>query len=118
MLVFHVAPHVLKVDTKRLNMTSFDITTSLLYTGANDISHFSVSYRNENGTEWSNELTVEAHASRMEQGLYWFGTVTSDGLKEPSELKVKVVNDMGHVSSAHIVKEQLSEYSLSCTNDN
>lgn len=106
----YAAPHVLKVDTKRLNMTSFNITTSLLYTGANDISHFSVSFRNENGTQWSNELVVEAHVSRMEPGLHWFGTVTSDGLRKPSDLKVKVVNDMGHASSAYIVEEQLGEW--------
>ena len=103
------APHVMKVDGKRLNMTSFNISTSLYYIGGDHITHFLISFRERNGTEWVNEIRVDAHAGGMEQGLDWYGTVTSHQLAEPSQFRVVIVNDVGHNSDPHIIKESISE---------
>lgn len=111
----HPAPNVMSVNAERLNMTSFNITTSLLYTGGSDITHFSVSFWKRNRTEWSDGLSVEAHASGTGMGLDWFGIMTSDGLAEPSELRVVVVNDVGHRSSPQTVQEKLGENEYSST---
>ena len=99
----------MKVDGKRLNMTSFNISMSLLYVGGDHITHFLVSFRERNGTEWVNEISVEAHTGSTEQGLDWYGTVTSYQLAEPSELRVVIVNDAGHKSDPHIIQEGISE---------
>ena len=80
---------------------------SLLYVGGDDISHFLVSFQERNETEW---IRVEAHAGSAEQGLYWYGTVTSHELAEPSELHVVIVNDAGHKSATHIIQEGIGEW--------
>ena len=104
------APNVTSVKVKRLNATSFNISTSLLYTGGGGVTHFSISFRRRNGTEWSEALNVQAYTSDMEQRLHWYGIVTDDGLGVPSELHVAVVNDDGHQSSPHTIQEVLGEW--------
>lgn len=95
-------------------MTSFNITTSLDYIGADTITHFIVRYRHRNTTEWSQDIIVDAYPTRgMEHGLEWYGIVTHGGLGEPIELSISVVNDAGHSSSdhgndPHILEETLS----------
>ena len=95
----------MKVEGKRLNRTSFNISTSLLYVGGDYITHFLVSFTERNGTEWVNEIIVEAHTGSMEQGLDWYGIVTSYQLTKLSKLQVVIVNNAGYKSAPHIIEE-------------
>ena len=92
-------------------MTSFNITMTLLYTGADDVTHLTVRVRHDNDTEWDTitPLTVEPHVASMKQGLKLYGIVTSNSLRSPSELQVEVVNDAGHRSSPLTIHEVLGE---------
>ena len=83
---------------------------TLLYIGADDITHFAVKIRHWNITEWDDELTIICHTGSMERRLEWYGIVTSDRFREPSELQVVIVNDEGHRSTPHILREQLGEF--------
>ena len=104
------APRVMSMSSRRLNMTSFNISVVLAYTGGDFISHFAVKYRQRNASQWSTGLTVESRdGGRMEQGLLWYGIVTDPGLGKPSELLVVVVNDAQESSSSFVLKETLGE---------
>ena len=96
------APHVRSMRMRRLNMTSFNISTSLEYTGGYSISHFVVQYRHKNDTAWRQRINVDAYSTDdTEQRLKWYGIVTHIGLGEPVELLVSVVNDAGHSTGEH-----------------
>ena len=97
------------VRVTRLNMTSFNISVSLLYTGGGEISHFMVSFRKWNGTKWGDEVLVSVNQSCADQQLSWHGIVTSKKLGEPSEFQVVVVNDEQNSSRAVVIQETLGE---------
>ena len=104
------APRVTSVTSRRINMTSFNISVFLAYTGGDTITHFSVKYRQRNTSQWSDRVTVEARdGGKVEQGLLWYGVVSSPGLGKPSELSVVVVNDAEESSSSLTQQEALGQ---------
>lgn len=99
--------------SRRLNMTSFNITMTLAYSGSDTISHFDVQFRERNSSNWSSYYRVEAiNGGRMEDGFLWYGIVTHKSLAKPSELSVEVINDANLRSSSHSQEELLGEWIL------
>ncbi|CAI8007678.1 Neogenin, partial [Geodia barretti] len=109
-------PKVTSVVSHRLNMTSFNISVTMDYTGGETISHFDVKFRPRNSSQWSNGQKVKVQdGGRMEMGLLWYGIVTNYSLGKPSELSVEVVNDANERSSSLTKAEVLAPLSAPST---
>ena len=97
---FITAPSITSLDVTRLNMTTFNLSVSLAYTGGGDITHFRVSFRDTRTTPWTPPENIPVTSS-PDSSLVWTGVMRRDEFDTSTSLTFQVlaVNMEGLVSA-------------------
>ena len=93
-------PSISSVEVTRLNMTTFNLSVSLAYTGGGAITHFRISFRNTGTTSWHPLGDYPATPS-PDSSLVWNWVMSRNEFDTsiPLTFNVLAVNSYGLVST-------------------
>ena len=103
-------PSITSLEVTRLNMTTFNLSVSLAYTGGGAITHFRVSFRDTGTTPWSPLEDLPATPS-PNSNLVWNGIVSSNEFATYSQVEfmLNVINQRGFVSNSMQIEVELGK---------
>ena len=104
-------PSISSVEVTRLNMTTFNLSVSLAYTGGGAITHFRVSFRNTGTTSWDSLEDIPATPS-PDSSLVWNGVVSRDEFAAYSQVEflLSVINQHGFKSNTSHTEIDLGKF--------
>ena len=100
------APSISSVEVTRLNMTTFNLSASLAYTGGGVITHFRVSFQNTGTTPWTPPENIPVIPS-PNSNLVWSGVLNrNEFAASPVEFMLSVTNQHGFESNSIQTEEE------------
>ena len=104
-------PNISSFEVTRLNITTFNLSVSLAYTGGGAITHFRVSFWNTETTSWHplEEIPVTLHP---DSSLVWNGVVSRDEFSAHYQMEflLSITNQYGFESNISKAEIDLGKF--------